>query len=204
MADETRRARTCQLCAERKAALPPAAVSGHHDSGSALAEPLVEAVHRIATDPARLSRGWLEGLLAAGASVECYVEALGVATQTISIDAFHHALGMPLEPLPTARPGEPSRRRPAGAALEEAWVPMVRPDRLGPDEAGLYGPSGRTGNVIRALSLVPDEVRALQDLSGAQYLTLERMAGHATGRALERSQMELVAGRVSALRECFY
>jgi AhpD family alkylhydroperoxidase len=30
------------------------------------------------------------------------------------------------------------------------------------------------------------------------------MGGMETGRAIDRSQMELVAGRVSALNECFY
>jgi hypothetical protein len=70
-------------------------------------------------------------------------------------------------------------------------------------EEGLFG-GGQTGNVIRALSLVPDEVRQLRDLSAAHYLSERRMMDLAAGRSLSRAQMELIAGRVSALRECFY
>jgi hypothetical protein len=75
-------------------------------------------------------------------------------------------------------------------------------------------PSGResdlwglgTGNVIRAMSLVPDAVRRLQDLSGAMYLDLEDIPNPAASgrRAIDRAQIELLAGRVSALHECFY
>lgn len=68
----------------------------------------------------------------------------------------------------------------------------------------ISGPGGRSAYVIRALSLVPDEVRAWQELAEAQYLSSARMMGFDTGRAIDRSQMELIARRVSALNECFY
>ena len=54
------------------------------------------------------------------------------------------------------------------------------------------------------MSLVPDEVRNLLTLSEAMYLGPEQMMRLETDRALDRAQIELVAGRVSALRECFY
>jgi len=59
--------------------------------------------------------------------------------------------------------------------------------------------------VIRAMSLVPDEVRTLHDVSAAHYLPMGQVRdpSAATG-ALNRMQMELIAGRVSALRRCFY
>jgi hypothetical protein len=79
-------------------------------------------------------------------------------------------------------------------------IPQGR--KAGPD-ADLYGGS-RTVNVIRAMSLVPDEVRGLRDLNAVHYLDTERMMDLRAGRALDRAQMELVAGRVSALSECFY
>jgi hypothetical protein len=63
----------------------------------------------------------------------------------------------------------------------------------------------RAPNVIRALSLVPDEVRNLRRLSAAHYLGVHDMMDLRRGTsALDRRQVELVAGRVSALRECFY
>ena len=61
-----------------------------------------------------------------------------------------------------------------------------------------------TGNVIRALSLVPDEVRGLNDLNAAQYLPMNKVMRNDTGRALGRSQIELIAARVAAINECFY
>jgi hypothetical protein len=61
------------------------------------------------------------------------------------------------------------------------------------------------GNVLKALSLVPDALRQLQELSAAHYLPLQEMMHFDTKlRALSRAQIELVAGRVSALNECFY
>ncbi len=207
VAEETRRARGCDLCSRRKAALSPFSIDGHHDHASVLPEALVDAIHRITTDAARLTERWYQGLLEAGLSAEAYVEGLGVAVQVISIDEFHHALGLPVEPLPEAGPGEPSRRRPSGATqIEDAWVPVIPADKLDPEDEGLYGnmPGGRAAGVVRALSLVPEEVRSWQALSGAQYLSMEAMARMETERALDRAQIELVAGRVSALNECFY
>lgn len=207
VAEQTRRARDCRLCAERKAALSPFAATGEHDGGeaSALPAPLVDAIHRVTTDAQRLTRAWHDRLLADGVADEAWVEALGVATIAISIDAFHHALGLAPEPLPQPLPGETSRTTPAGIVLGQAWVPMVDPRHTDPELRALLSmPGGRSAFVIRALSLVPAEVRAWSELSAAQYLSSERMASMDTGRALDRSQIELLAGRVSALNECFY
>jgi alkylhydroperoxidase family enzyme len=155
----------------------------------------------VTRDAARLSESWLAGLFERGLTPETYVEALGVAVITISIDRFHHALGLPLEPLPEPRPGEPSRKRPEGVVTGQAWVPMLDSRRA----AALIGMRAPTvPYVLRALSLVPEEVRAWRAVSAAQYLDEEHMLGFGKFRALDRSQIELVAGRVSALNECFY
>ncbi len=201
VADETRRARDCGSCRERKQALSPFAVQGEHDHGAALPETLVDLVHRITTDAARLSESWYRQLLEAGLSAEVYVEALGVAVITISVDRFHHALGLPLEPLPEAIAGDPSGERPDDLTEGEAWVPMRESRKLG-KEMGF--PPGPVPYVIRALSLVPAELRAWKALSDAQYLSFDEMRSFDSNRALDRSQIELVAGRVSALNECFY
>jgi hypothetical protein len=203
VAAEVRAALGCALCRARRAALSPYAASGAHDSASNLSPALIDAVHRVTTDAGRITRQLVRELAAAGIEDVVYVEAIGVVTQVLSIDAFHHALGLPLEPLPEPLPGAPSRRRPTGAGDEGAFVPMVKPGRLDAEDRDLYG--GRvTGNVIRALSLVPAEVRALRDLGAAQYLDETEMRKLGSSRALDRAQIELVAGRLSALRECFY
>ena len=61
----TRDARGCALCAERKANLSPFAQTSTaaHANTTTLPAAAVEAVHRIVTDAARLTRGWLEELL---------------------------------------------------------------------------------------------------------------------------------------------
>ncbi len=75
-------------------------------------------------------------------------------------------------------------------------------EKLGP-EADLWE-ARKTANVIRALSLVPDEVRGLKDLSGAHYMKPAEMMDFRARGPLDRAQIELIAARVSALRECFY
>ncbi len=208
IADETRRARGCALCAERKAALSPFAVAGEHDHAGVLAGPLVDVVHRVTTDAGRLTESWYKSVLSSGISAESYVEAVGVAVLVISVDAFHDAMGIPFEPLPEPKPGEPTRQRPAGARVEEgvAWVPVLGPSTCGPEDADLFAglPPGPAPNVIRALSLVPSEVRAWHDLAAAQYLSARQMQDPVSPRAIDRAQIELLAGRVSALNECFY
>ena len=112
-----------------------------------------------------------------------------------------------LEPLPVAAANDaPSGYRPAGAKPHGAWVPVVMPEDLGPEEADLYGGAPATGNVLSAMSLVPDSVRLLSILGSAQYLQPSEVANPASngGRALDRMQIELLAGRVSAFNECFY
>ena len=202
---ETRNARSCDACRSRREALSANTDCGTHLRTTHLPAPVVDVVHRVTTDPARLSRSWLDGVNAAGVTDEQYVELLGVVVAAISIDAFHRALGLPLEPLPNATAGSPSRYRPPGAADSGAWVQTVQPEHAGESEADLY-PSGRTGNVISAMSLVPDSVRMLLTLSDAQYLPMDsiRTPNNNANRTLSRCQIELLAGRVSSLSDCFY
>jgi hypothetical protein len=204
IAAEVRQARYCRLCQARKEALTPAAVEGQHDQLRALPEAAVEAIHRVVTDPGRLSQKWFNATLAAGLSAEQYVEIIGTLAAMVSIDSFCRGIGVPLHPLPELQPGAPSHYRPPGAIQEDAWVPMIPADRATGAEADLYG-SRAVGNVIRAMSLVPDEVRTLHDLSAAHYLPMGQVRDPSASRgALNRMQMELIAGRVSALRQCFY
>jgi hypothetical protein len=203
IAAAVRGAADCALCVERKAALSPNAVQGTHDHAGHLPDAAIEAIHRIITDPARLGRSWYEGIITAGISEGHYVELVGVVVHVFSIDEFHRALGLPLAPLPTPVPGSPDRYRPANVQDDGAWVPMIPAGGLKPPESDLW-PQNRTGNVLRALSLVPDAVRQLHELSGAHYLTSKEMTNLGIERAIDRAQMELIAGRVSALNECFY
>ncbi len=204
IAREVRSAPACTLCAKRKEALSPLAVEGEHDSEFAVPAAVVEVVHQVVNDPSRLSHVWFEKVMAAGLSKEHYVETIGVIVTVVSIDAFCRGIGVPPRPFREPEAGTPSRYRPPGAVEGEAWVPWVTERGARGAEQDLFDGMPKTGNVLKALSLVPDEVRQLKDLSAAHYLTPAEMMDLDRGRTLDRRQIELVAGRVSALAECFY
>lgn len=203
IAAEVRNARGCRLCGARKAALSPQAVQGSHDRLGGLPEPIVEVIHRVVTDPGRLSKAWFEGVTASGVEDTSYVETIGVVVTVVSVDAFCRAIGIPLHALPAPVEGESSRQRPKGARPEGAWVAMIpHGDETGPD-ADLYE-EGRLPNVGRALSLVPAEVRGVKALARAQYVPMHQVLDVRLSRGIDRVQMELIAGRVSARNQCFY
>lgn len=204
IAREVRNAPSCDLCIERKRALSPNAVDGDHDCTTDLPHAAIEAIHRITTDPGRLTRAWFDRVIADGLSVEQYVEIVGTLVAVKSIDSFCRAVDLPLNSFPEPEAGTPTLYRPATATLDDAWVPMIPADANSGAESDLWQ-TGRTGNVIRAMSLVPDEVRTLGDLSAAHYLANVRvMDPTARSPHLDRQQMELIAARVSALNQCFY
>lgn len=206
IAAETRAARRCRLCVARKQAVSPQAVRGAHDrptsASAVLPQAVVEAVHRITTDAARLTRSFVDSLANDGVDDVRYVELLGVVVSVTSIDFVCRGVGAPAHPLPEPQPGAPSLYRPREARPGPGFVPTIPSGDLGPNELDLW--RGTTGNVIRAMSLVPEAVRDLALLGAAHYVPSERVTDVTAARTLTRPQMELVAGRVSALNECFY
>ena len=120
------------------------------------------------------------------------------------VDYFARSLASAPFPLPEPRPGAPSRYLPASANPGTAWVPMIAPEDASGPEADLYPLRAMVPNIVRALSVVPAEVRVLQTLAAAHYLPVEQIGDPTARRSLDRMQMELVAARVSALNQCFY
>jgi hypothetical protein len=133
-----------------------------------------------------------------------YVEVIGVVTLVTGVDFFTRALGIDAFRLPEPLPGEPSRHLPASARPGTAWVPLIAPEDATGAEADVYPDAPFIPNIVRALSLVPDQVRALRTSSDAHYLPVAQIGDPTVRRSLDRMQMELVAARVSALNECFY
>ena len=164
----------------------------------------MEVIHRIRTDPGRLTRRFYEEALAGGLSDAEYVETVGVMATAIAIDSFCDAMGLPRHKLPAPAPGQPRRRRPAGAKEGLAWVPTVAPEDLTGAEAGMYEGLSAV-NIHRALSLVPAEVVGFFDMDSVHYLPDAQLKDFATEyRALTHAQIEFLAGRVSAINRCVY
>ena len=212
IAAEARCVPSCALCRRRKEALSPYSVAGHHDSLGILPERVVEQIHRIVSDPGRLTRTWFQGVIASGTSDAEYVEIVGVVATIVSIDTFCRAIGLPLHPLPQPVAGVPHRRRPRTAHQRgEAWVPMIHPKdlegELDTEEERVLAKywGGVLANIRRALSLAPEEAYAWFQLVETQYLPGKWMRDFANEyRAITHAQIELIAGRVSVLNQCFY
>ena len=204
IAEEVRNAQHCEFCIQRKQALSPfAPLDGSHQATTHLAPAVVDVVHRLTTDPSRLTGTWVDELTSTEISKGQYVEIISVVVTTLCIDSFNLALGFELEPLPEPKAGEPSEYQPDGLETETSWVPMI--GELAENESDLW-PVDRSANVIRAMSLVPDAVRLLKSLSAAQYLEMQDVANPRAdgGRKISRAQIEFIAARVSAINDCFY
>ena len=205
IAAEARNAPSCTLCRRRKEALTPISIEGTHDSLDRLPEIVVEVVHRVRTDPGRLGERWYRDVIASGLTEEQYVEIVSVAAHTVAIDTMARELGIDVLPLPDPKPGSPTHYRPEAAKPGDAWVPWVEPADAGEVEAGIYPSDRLPANIMKAMSLVPAEVRSFFDLVTHQYLPGEVMRDFSREyRAISHAQIELLAARVSALNRCLY
>lgn len=203
VAAEVRAAEDCALCRERKEALSPFAVEGEHAATDLLSAAEVDLVHRLTTDPGRLSQAWAEGILADGVSEETYIEIVSIVCIVTVIDTFRRSLDLPPFDLPVPVAGTPSRYRAPGAKRHDAWISLVQPEDAVESDGDLY--RGPASPVVKAFSLVPQAKRDYWDLAEVHYLPGSEMTNFATGvRAIDRMQIELVAGRVSALHQCVY
>ena len=206
IAAETRAARGCGFCEERKAALSPYSVNGRHDeSGTVLSDlAVVDTIHRITTDPGRLSERWYDDLADAGMSPEELVEITSIIGVVTIADTLARALSQPERPLPTALEGEPHRQPVSGTTLTRGWVPMVEPESAEGMLKGMYDELvsgvGFVFNVARALTSVPEAVRDFFTAFLPNYGT----HGPVRPGGLDRSQVELLASSTSAWNDCFY
>lgn len=165
-----------------------------------------KVIHMLAVSPKDFLEDSYDEALEGGLSDAEFVEMVGVVARITAIDVFSRGIGVPLRLLPTAQPGGPSRERPAAAVQEQAFPPTIpNPPDGGPEAEELYGGQPKP-YIVRGLSLVPSELRMHLEQEEVQYLPmkhiLEPQYQHHDG--LTRSQAEIVAGRVSALNECFY
>jgi alkylhydroperoxidase family enzyme len=203
VAAEVRHAQGCAQCARLKAALSPD-IAGEHDTPGGLSAAEVELVHRVASDPGRLTQAWARSVLARGLPEGEYVEIVGIIAMVMMIDTFHRALDLPERALPAPQPGEPTRYTPPGAKKQAAWLALVEPEDAVAADGPMY-PHPRVGYIYRALSLVPQSVRDYWALAFEHYLPSEFVYKFDQSiRAITRPQTEVLAARVSALHQCAY
>lgn len=188
-ASEARDARTNELDAQRRQAISPNAVAGQHAATDTLAAHAVEVVHRVASDPGRLTRTWADDAIAE-LGEEGYTELVGIAACTAVIDTFSWALHETETTLAAAQEGAPARQRPDEVGEVGAWVSQSTGSGM--------------ANVSRSLSLVPVTNAAWVGLVQALYSRGPEFLDLQWERALSRPQVELVAARTTSELECFY
>ena len=171
-----------------------------------LATPARRIAAQLAANPQAFEYPVYQQALGDGLSDAEYVEIVGLVSRITNFDVFARGIGVGVMPLPAASDGEPTRARPDTAIDEDAWAPTVPNGKRG-GEIGkaLYGDDFQP-YIIRSLSLVPDELRDHIELEEAQYLPLDKFfqLDYQHHDGLTRPQVEVVAGRVSAINECFY
>jgi len=155
-----------------------------------LPDAAVDAAWRLTNHSGTLTADWYAATVAELPSPEWYVELAGVVAVTNALDRLATILDVDVLPVAAQDQGEPSR--PAiPSAVRSHWVPTAL-DAQGP-------------NVLKATSVAPGVVEMRTRVGAAHYMSAEGRADldYARG-ALDRRQIELIAGVTSMHNECFY
>lgn len=124
-----------------------------------------------------------------------YVELCGIVSTVAAVAHFCRNVGVAIPPLPAPTAGRPTGDRPERLAQAQYnWVPVAEP-------------ADQVAAVVQAYTAVPSEQRNTWRMADAQYMPNAAMVDPAWSRrpaGLTRAQMELVAARLTRLRDCFY
>ncbi len=124
-----------------------------------------------------------------------YVELVAIVSTVAAVAHFCRNIGVAVAPLPSPAAGPPTGERPEQITpARYNWVPVA-------------APADETAAVVQAYTAVPGEQRNTWRMAAAQYMPNEEMGDPDWRRrsgGLSRAQMELVAARLTLLRECFY
>lgn len=164
-------------------------------TGSALPAAAHGIAYRLGRHASTTSLSWYERSVAELAmGAPAFVELVALAATGCAVASFGPALGWDRPMLPEAQPGPPSRDCPPLVDATMNWVPVTAPADEDPA-------------VVQAFTAVPAEYDMLWRLAAAQYIPLAEMVHLGWKRpesSLQRRQVELVAARLSMVRECFY
>lgn len=157
------------------------------------ADPVLDVAQRLARHAGTITQDWFEQMVGEGVHPLEWVEVVGIVVSVLPPVAFARAVGLPLPTLPSEVTGPPTGREAAELAPATLnWVPVA-------------APADRVASVVQALSALPDEWDNLWRLAEAQYMSDRQMDDPLWNRGtLSRPQMELVAARLSLIRECFF
>lgn len=170
----------------------PTSVGRSTSTDVALPDVVVDAVYRMARHASTLTDAWYRDQLERGIDAFAYVEMVGVVVAVAAVDGFFRSAGLERPPLPEAEPGEPHGRHPQIEPATLNWVPVA-------------APADRVAAVVQGLSAAPAEWDNVCRLAAVQYIPVDEMGELGWSRGtLSRGEMELVAARLSAARECFF
>ncbi len=153
----------------------------------------LDVAYRLARHAGTITEEWYEQTISDGMHPLEFVEVLGVVVATVTPIAFARAAGVSLPNIPPPVAGDPTGSEAAELAPATLnWVPVA-------------APADKVASVVQALSALPDEWENLWRLAAAQYMSDRQMDDPLWNRGtLSRPQMELIAGRLSLIRECFF
>ncbi len=201
---QVRNAADCDLCKRRKESLSPYTVTGEHPAADGLTTEALEAIHRLTTDASRCTGRWVKSITGDQLSEEQYVEIVSIVATVTGLDTLDLALGRARRALPPPTTGNPTRHRPAGAIKDLAWVATLSPETVSADDPDPFPLHGSI-NIHRAMSLVPQEVINFFDLDVELYLKDHEIRDFEHEfREISHAQIELIAGRASAINGCYY
>lgn len=189
--------------------VPPwdsASKSGRLPNSSRISSELQDAVYRLAVHAGTLTEGWYQKMRdATGVTPQQWVEIIEVTISVASVLRFAQLAGIDSPDFPEPLQGQPTRQTQPSKPAKHHWVPVVHLEDSTAELAPFYNGLPALAPVIRALSSVPAAMDTLFTLGDAQYIPMREMVDmNWTRGTLSRRQIELVAGRLSAHRECFY
>ncbi|MBK8332284.1 MAG: hypothetical protein IPL07_07820 [Acidimicrobiaceae bacterium] len=188
-----------RLDAERRLQIAAAATQGYLAAEPPppwvrpFADPALDVAFRLARYAGTITQEWYEQVITEGMHPLEWVEIVGIVVATVPPLAFARAAGRALPEFPPSVAGQPHGREAAELAPATLnWVPVA-------------APADTTASVVQALSALPGEWDNMWRLAEAQYMSDAQMADPLWNRGtLSRPQMELAAGRISRVRECFF
>jgi len=174
---------------------------------TAMSEPAQRVATAVALGGVEIDRTFCKQAQSDGVTEGAYVEIVGLVARLAHLDVFARGIGVPSRRLrEPVDDKEPSCERPLEAKREGFFTATIPSEPEGGAMAKSIFGKGPTPNILRSLSLVPDEARQLNAILNQEYFSVETIMnfGSSSHEALSRSQIEIIAAKVSELNQCFY